>query len=61
MHIMKLPKKGLTTEINNKSLIKRANYILDKGTNRYEFIKNYKKKIITASNNKKYYSWVDIG
>ena len=34
---------------------------MDKGTNRYEFIKNYKKKIITASNNKKYYSWVDIG
>ena len=53
--------QGGCISINNKSLIKRANYILDKGTNRYEFIKNYKKKIITASNNKKYYSWVDIG
>ena len=53
--------QGGCISINNKSLIKRVNYILDKGTNRYEFIKNYKKKIITASNNKKYYSWVDIG
>ena len=46
--------------INNKSLIKRANYILDKGTNRREFIKNFRKKIITP-NNKKFYSWVDLG
>ena len=53
--------QGGCISINNKSLLKRVNYILDKGTNRYEFIKNYKKKIITASNNKKYYSWVDIG
>ena len=46
--------------INNKSLLKRTNYILDKGTNRRDFIKNYKKKII-SSNNKKFYSWVDLG
>ena len=30
--------------INNSKLIQRANYILDKGTNRRNFIKNYKKK-----------------
>ena len=53
--------QGGCISINNKSLITRVNYILDKGTNRYEFIKNYRKKIITANNNKKYYSWVDIG
>lgn len=46
--------------INNNSLVKRANFILDKGTNRREIIKNHKKKII-SSNNKKFYSWVDLG
>ena len=30
--------------INNPKLIKRANYILDKGTNRRDFIKDFKKK-----------------
>tara|TARA_Y100001970_G_scaffold267503_1_gene357609 strand:- start:3356 stop:4510 length:1155 start_codon:yes stop_codon:yes gene_type:complete len=53
--------QGGCISINNKSLIKRVNFILDKGTNRYEFIKNYKKKIITTTKNKKYYTWVDIG
>jgi dTDP-4-amino-4,6-dideoxygalactose transaminase len=46
--------------INNKSLIKRANYILDKGTNRKQFINNTKKKII-SHNKKNYYTWVDLG
>lgn len=52
--------QGGCISINNKNLIKRANFILDKGTNRREFINNFKKKII-RSNNKKFYSWVDIG
>ena len=52
--------QGGCISINNSNLIKRANFILDKGTNRIEFIKNYKKKII-LNNNKKFYSWVDIG
>ena len=47
--------------INNSKLIGRANCILDKGTNRKIFIKNYKKKIISSKNNKKFYSWVDLG
>tara|TARA_B110001450_G_scaffold140106_1_gene131157 strand:+ start:901 stop:2058 length:1158 start_codon:yes stop_codon:yes gene_type:complete len=47
--------------INNRKLIRRANCILDKGTNRKIFIKNYKKKIISSNNNKKFYSWVDLG
>ncbi len=47
--------------INNSKLIKRANFILDKGTNRKDFIKDYKKKIISYKNNKKFYSWVDLG
>ena len=46
--------------INNSSLIKRADIILDKGTNRRQFIHNFKKKII-SSNVKGFYSWVDIG
>ena len=47
--------------INNSKLIKRTNYILDKGTDRKNFIRNYKKKIISSKNNKKFYSWVDLG
>jgi len=47
--------------INNSKLIKRTNYILDKGTNRRNFINDYKKKIISSKNNKKFYSWVDLG
>tara|TARA_B100000965_G_scaffold56674_1_gene43034 strand:+ start:2036 stop:3184 length:1149 start_codon:yes stop_codon:yes gene_type:complete len=53
--------QGGCISINNKNLIKRANYILDKGTNRREFIENYKKKIINPKENKKFYSWVDLG
>ncbi len=53
--------QGGCLSINNKKLMKRANYILDKGTDRRDFIKNYKKKIITSNNNRKFYSWVDLG
>ncbi len=52
--------QGGCISINNKKFVKRLNYILDKGTNRKDLIKDYKKKII-KSNNKKYYSWVDYG
>ena len=45
--------------INNSKFTKRCNYILDKGTNRRQFLKD-KNKIIKSSN-KGYYSWVDIG
>tara|TARA_B100000700_G_scaffold326446_1_gene438007 strand:+ start:1110 stop:2255 length:1146 start_codon:yes stop_codon:yes gene_type:complete len=47
--------------LNNPKFIQRANNILDKGTNRKIYIKNYKKKIISSKNNKKFYSWVDLG
>jgi dTDP-4-amino-4,6-dideoxygalactose transaminase len=47
--------------INNKKFLKRKDFILDKGTNRRHFIKNFRKKIISSSQNKKFYSWVDIG
>ena len=46
--------------INNSKFTKRCNYILDKGTNRRQFLKDKKNKIIKSSN-KGYYSWVDIG
>ena len=51
--------QGGCISINNSSLIKRANSILDKGTDRRKFINDYKK--IIKSSNKKFYSWVDIG
>ncbi len=47
--------------LNNPKFIKRANNILDKGTNRKIYIRNYKKKIISSKNSKKFYSWVDLG
>ena len=53
--------QGGCISINNKGLIKRANFILDKGTNRREFLSNYKKKIINPKYNKNFYSWVDVG
>tara|TARA_B100000767_G_C19744285_1_gene527716 strand:- start:8 stop:1156 length:1149 start_codon:yes stop_codon:yes gene_type:complete len=53
--------QGGCISVNNKKLIKRVNFILDKGTNRREFLENYKKRIINPQNNKKFYSWVDIG
>lgn len=53
--------QGGCISINNNKFIERTNYLLDKGTDRKNFIKNYKKKIISAKNVKKYYSWVDLG
>jgi dTDP-4-amino-4,6-dideoxygalactose transaminase len=52
--------QGGCISINNKALIKRANFILDKGTNRKQHINNLKNKIISY-NKKNYYSWVDLG
>ncbi|MDC0875699.1 dTDP-4-amino-4,6-dideoxygalactose transaminase [Candidatus Pelagibacter sp.] len=52
--------QGGCISINNPSLLKRVNSILDKGTDRKKYINNFNKKII-KSNNKKFYSWVDIG
>ena len=56
--------QGGAISINNKKLIKRANFLLDKGTNRIQFLKNYKKQFIPETKSKikkKYYSWVDVG
>mgnify|MGYP006074441953 FL=1 len=56
--------QGGAISINNTKLIKRANHILDKGTDRIDFLKNYKKQFISEKSSKfkkKYYSWVDIG
>ena len=52
--------QGGCITINNPKLIKRANYILDKGTNRKQFINNLKNRVIQPRN-RNYYSWVDIG
>ena len=52
--------QGGCISVNNKKFINRVNCILDKGTNRKNFITNFNKKIIKASN-KKFYSWVDLG
>ena len=46
--------------INNLSLRRRINYILDKGTNRKKFLSNFRKKIIKP-NKKGFYTWVDLG
>ena len=56
--------QGGAISINNTKLIKRANHILDKGTDRIDFLKNYKKQFISEKSSKfkkKYYSWVDVG
>ena len=53
--------QGGCISINNKKFIRRANYILDKGTNRKDFIKDYRKKIINSNKLKDFYSWVDLG
>lgn len=53
--------QGGCISINNKKFLKRKDFILDKGTDRRFFIKNFYKKIINPSLNKKFYSWVDIG
>ncbi len=47
--------------INNKKLLKNADYILDKGTDRREKL-NYKKNFLeTSLLNKNYYSWRSLG
>ncbi len=56
--------QGGAISINNKNLIKRANFLLDKGTDRIDFLKNYKKQFISEKKNKNkknFYSWIDIG
>ena len=57
--------QGGAISINNPKLLKRANFLLDKGTDRIDFLKNHKKQFISERNNKKnkknYYSWVDCG
>ena len=56
--------QGGAISINNKKLIKRANFLLDKGTNRFDFLKNYRKQFISEQIKKKrknFYSWVDVG
>ena len=56
--------QGGGISVNNKKLINRTNYLLDKGTDRSNFLKNYKKQYISEKNkkrSKKYYSWVDLG
>lgn len=46
--------------INNKKLLKKANYVLDKGTDRREKL-SYRKRFITSLSSKKYYSWKSLG
>lgn len=58
--------QGGAISVNNKSFIKRSNYLLDKGTNRRALIKNNKIKVIFENKKNiktpnKFYSWVDIG
>ena len=55
--------QGGAISINNNSLQKRVNFLLDKGTDRINFLKNYRKQFIAEkkTSKKKYYSWVDIG
>jgi len=55
--------QGGAISINNKKLIKRANFLLDKGTDRINFLKsNDKKQFISEKKSKKnFYSWVDVG
>lgn len=56
--------QGGAISINNQKLIGRANYLLDKGTDRINFLRDHKKQFISENNNKikkKYYSWVDVG
>ena len=44
---------------------KKANFLLDKGTDRIKFLENYNKQFISEKNKtkskKNYYSWVDCG
>jgi len=57
--------QGGAISINNKRFLNRVDYLLDKGTDRANFLKDYKKQFIQEktkkTKSKKYYSWVDIG
>ncbi len=57
--------QGGAISINNSKLLKRANFLLDKGTDRIKFLENYNKQFISEKNKtkskKNYYSWVDCG
>ena len=57
--------QGGAISINNSKLLRRANFLLDKGTDRVNFLRNYKKQFISEKNKtklkKNYYSWVDCG
>lgn len=57
--------QGGAISINNKKFLRRIDNLLDKGTDRSSFLKDYKKQFIREkprkTKSKKYYSWVDIG
>ena len=53
--------QGGCISINNKKLLKRIDFLLDKGTNRKKFIKDSNSTIIKSFQVRNYYSWVDIG
>ncbi len=57
--------QGGAISINNTKFLNRVNYLLDKGTDRANFLKDYKKQFIQEKSkktkSKKYYSWVDMG
>ena len=57
--------QGGAISINNRKFLNRIDNLLDKGTDRSSFLKNYKKQFIREkprkTKSKKYYSWVDIG
>lgn len=53
--------QGGVISINNTKLIKKANHLLDKGTNRIDFLKNHKTQCIQETKKLKFYSWVNLG
>ena len=57
--------QGGAISINNEKLLKRVNFLLDKGTNRQKFLSDYRKQFISEKNKSKlkknYYTWVDFG
>tara|TARA_B100000700_G_C15024483_1_gene847430 strand:+ start:1033 stop:2199 length:1167 start_codon:yes stop_codon:yes gene_type:complete len=53
--------QGGCISINNSKFNNRINNILDKGTNRKNFISSPDKTIINSKKTTKFYSWVDLG
>ena len=57
--------QGGAISINNQKLLKRVNFLLEKGTNRKKFLSDYRKQFISEKNKKKikknFYTWVDFG